>query len=209
MSKEGPSEGLRPSTHQAASRTAMAPIAEIHSNLEIRHAGGDDAALLSDLGARTFAETFAADNSPENMAAYLAAAFTPEQQAAELADTQSSIFIAETDEVAVGYAMLRSGDAPESVTGEKPIELVRLYVSRESLGSGVGAALMQVCIEDAKRGGHDTLWLGVWEHNTRAQAFYRKWNFVNVGTHVFQLGDDPQTDFLMQRSVQSSPHLKT
>ncbi len=97
--------------------------------------------------------------------------------------------------------MLRSGNAPGSVNGRKPIELVRLYVSRESLGSGVGAALMQACIDDAQHGGYDTLWLGVWENNTRAQAFYRKWHFVQVGTHVFQLGDDPQTDFLMQRSV--------
>ena len=101
----------------------------------------------------------------------------------------------------MGYGMLRSGAAPEQVTGERPIELVRLYVSRDSLGSGVGAALMQACIDEAKRGGHHTLWLGVWEHNYRAQAFYRKWNFREVGTQLFQLGDDPQTDFLMQRSV--------
>jgi ribosomal protein S18 acetylase RimI-like enzyme len=60
---------------------------------------------------------------------------------------------------------------------------------------------MQVCIDNAQQKGYDTLWLGVWENNIRAQVFYRKWNFVKVGTHVFQLGDDPQTDFLMQRSV--------
>ncbi len=97
--------------------------------------------------------------------------------------------------------MLRKGPVPEQVTGERPIELVRLYVSHESLGSGVGAALMQACIDEAKRGGHQTLWLGVWERNNRAQAFYRKWNFREVGTHPFQLGDDPQTDLLMQRSI--------
>ena len=169
--------------------------------LRIRGGCADDAALLSELGERTFSETFAADNSPENMSAYLTVAFNPEQQAAELADQNSSFRIAEANGVAVGYAMLRSGNVPEAVTGKKPIELVRLYVSRESLGSGVGAALMQACIADARQAGYDTIWLGVWEHNTRAQAFYRKWNFDKVGTHVFQLGDDLQTDFLMQRSV--------
>lgn len=169
--------------------------------LLIRRGRGDDAGLLSELGARTFSETFADDNSPENMATYLAAAFNPEQQAAELADPHSSIHIAEANGVAVGYAMLRSGNVPEHVTGDKPIELVRLYVSQESLGSGVGAALMQTCIDEAKLRSYETLWLGVWEHNTRAQVFYHKWNFVKVGTHVFQLGDDPQTDILMQRSL--------
>lgn len=169
--------------------------------LRIRSGCADDAALLAELGARTFAETFAADNSPENMAAYLTTAFNPKQQTAELADPLSSFHIAEADGLALGYAMLRSGNVPEQVIGAKPIELVRLYVSQESLGSGVGAALMQACVERAQRAGYDTLWLGVWENNTRAQAFYCKWNFVKVGTHVFQLGDDPQTDFLMQRSV--------
>ncbi len=169
--------------------------------LRIRSGCADDAALLAELGARTFAETFAADNSPENMAAYLTTAFNPTQQTAELADPLASFHIAEADGVALGYAMLRSGNVPEQVTGAEPIELVRLYVSQESLGSGVGAALMQACVERAQRAGYDTLWLGVWENNTRAQAFYYKWNFVKVGTHVFQLGDDPQTDFLMQRSV--------
>jgi len=173
-------------------------IANRHSLL-IRRGEASDAELLAELGARTFSETFAADNTPENMSMYLASAFSPAQQASELSDSRSSFHIAEIDGVAVGYALLRTGEVPDGVSGDQPIELVRLYVSKESLGTGVGAALMQACIDDAKQKGHQTLWLGVWENNTRAQAFYRKWNFQDVGTHVFQLGDDPQTDILMQR----------
>jgi GNAT superfamily N-acetyltransferase len=138
------------------------------------------------------------------MAAYLADAFSPAQQAAELADPRGTFLIAETDEInkiAAGYAMIRSGDVPLEVAGDKPIELVRLYVSRESLGSGVGAALMRACIGEATKRGHKTLWLGVWENNPRARAFYLKWNFREVGTHVFMLGDDPQTDILMERPI--------
>jgi ribosomal protein S18 acetylase RimI-like enzyme len=171
------------------------------SNLSIRRANPHDAALLAELGARTFSETFAADNSPEDMAAYLASAFSLAQQTAELADPDCLFLITEANGVAVGYAMLRLGNVLDSVTGGKPIELVRLYVSQESLGSGVGAALMQACISEAKQRGYKTLWLGVWEHNHRAQAFYRKWNFREVGRHIFQLGNDPQTDILMQREL--------
>jgi ribosomal protein S18 acetylase RimI-like enzyme len=170
-------------------------------DLIVRRGKAEDAELLAELGARTFSETFAADNTPEDMAAYLASAFSPEQQAAEIADPHCWFQIAETNGLAVGYAMLRSGSVPHSVTDDKPIELVRLYVSQESLGSGVGAALMQACIGEAKRRGYETLWLGVWENNHRAQAFYRKWDFLKVGTHLFQLGDDPQSDILMQRSI--------
>jgi len=179
----------------------MRPETSLRPDLTIRRGNAGDAGLLYELGARTFSETFAADNTPENMAAYLAAAFSPAQQAAELADPTALIQIAETRGVAIGYSMLRSGNVPAGVTGDNPIELVRLYVSRESLGSGVGAALMRACIEETQQRGYGTLWLGVWEHNARAQAFYRRWNFHDVGTHVFQLGDDPQTDILMQRSI--------
>ena len=178
----------------------MKPETSFHPNFIVRRGKPDDAELLAELGKRTFSETFASDNTPENMAAYLASAFSPLQQASELADPHCVFFIAETDGVVVGYAMLRSGNVPAGVTGD-PIELVRLYVSRESLGGGVGAALMQACIDEAQRAGFESLWLGVWEHNPRAQAFYRKWNFHEVGTHVFQLGDDPQTDVLLQRSI--------
>lgn len=179
----------------------MKPKTRFESELIIRRAEVRDAELLAELGARTFSETFAVDNTPENIAAYLAATFTSQQLTGDLVDHRCAFLIAESFGVAVGYAMLRSGAAPEQVTGARPIELVRLYVSRHSLGSGVGAALMQACIDEARRGGHKTLWLGVWEHNIRAQAFYRKWNFREVGTHPFQLGEDPQTDLLMQRSI--------
>lgn len=171
------------------------------SDIVIRQGQAADAAMLAELGARTFSETFAPDNSADDMAAYLATAFSPAQQATELADPETSFLIAESGGVAVGYAMLRSGNVLENVTGVNPIELVRLYVSQDQLGSGVGAALMQASIDEARRSGHKTLWLGVWEHNPRAQAFYRKWNFTEIGTHVFQLGNDPQTDILMQRTI--------
>jgi len=179
----------------------MRPETSFRPNLIVRRGKAEDAELLAELGARTFSETFAPDNTPEDLSAYLASAFSPAQQAAELADPDCLFQIAETNGVAVGYALIRSGNVPPGVTGNKPIELVRLYVSRESLGSGVGAALMQACIGEARLQGYRSLWLGVWEHNQRALAFYRKCNFHEVGTHVFQLGNDPQTDILMQRSI--------
>ena len=171
------------------------------ANLIIRRGTTDDAELLAELGSRTFSDTFAVDNTPENLSVYMAAAFNPEQQAMELADTHVTFLIAEKNGIAVGYAMLSPEQGDESVKAKKPIELVRLYVTRECLGDGVGSALMRASIDEAKRRGYETMWLGVWEHNHRAQSFYRKWNFHEVGTHIFQLGDDAQTDLLMQRAL--------
>src|SRR2546423_5391617 len=118
----------------------MRPETRLHPNLLVRRGKAEDAELLAELGARTFSEPFAPDNTPEDIAAYLASAFSPAQQAEELADPDCLFQIAETNGVPVGYALVRSGNVPPGVTGNKPIELVRLYVSRDSFGSGVGAA---------------------------------------------------------------------
>ncbi|MBD2158886.1 GNAT family N-acetyltransferase [Leptolyngbya sp. FACHB-16] len=166
--------------------------------MTIRRATPKDAGLLAELGARTFFETFAADNSPEDMAAHLAVSFNPSQQMAELNDPAFTYFIAEVNGLAAGYALLHAGRPAEGVKGPKPVELLRLYVSREWLGRSVGEALMRACIDGARGAGHETIWLGVWEQNGRAQAFYRKWNFRAVGEHIFQLGSDPQRDILME-----------
>jgi diamine N-acetyltransferase len=169
-------------------------------NLEvtIRRANRDAASLLAELGARTFAETFAADNTAEDMAAYIAASFGLAQQTAELDDLESIFLIAEVGGVAAGYAKLHPGEPPPGVEGERPIELVRLYVLREWIGRGVGQVLIRACLDEARQAAYQTIWLGVWERNARAQAFYHKWNFRVVGEHVFQLGSDPQRDLLME-----------
>ena len=167
----------------------------------IRRASLEDAGLLADLGARTFVETFAEENSPEDMAAYLADSFGVGRLTEELSDPLSVFLVAEVDGSAAGYAKIRPGAASHGVEGPGPVELVRLYVLREWLGRGVGQALMRRCLEEAREMGFQTIWLGVWERNQRAQAFYRKWDFKEVGEHIFRLGSDPQRDIVMQRDV--------
>lgn len=167
----------------------------------IRRATPDDASVLAELGARTFQETFASDNTREDMEAYVASNFSVNRQNSELEQPASTFFIAEVSGVAAGYAKLHAGEPPEGIKGTNSIELVRLYASREWLGRGIGLALMRACLDEAKRGGYETIWLGVWERNTRAQAFYRKWDFHTVGEHIFQLGSDSQRDLLMERAI--------
>ena len=167
----------------------------------VRRASEQDATMLAGLAARTFHDAFAADNKAEDMDAYMSVAFTPEKLRDELSAPDNIFFVAEIDAVPVGYAQLRAGDAPPCVTGPRPAEVARLYVSRDWLGRGVGEALMSACVEQARAAGHQTVWLGVWEHNPRAQAFYRKWGFRHVGQHVFQLGSDAQIDWLMERDL--------
>jgi ribosomal protein S18 acetylase RimI-like enzyme len=167
----------------------------------IRAATSSDNVLLAEFGARTFFDTFAQDNTPEDIAAYLAASFSPQKQAEELADPLTTFLIAEIDGITAGYARLRLSPPPASVIGRRPLEIVRFYSDTAWIGRGVGAALMTACLDYAAKQGCDTIWLDVWERNARAIAFYQKWGFVVVGTQAFQLGSDLQNDLVMQRTV--------
>lgn len=168
------------------------------NRVQIRLAGPGDARLLAEIGRVSFEAAFGADNTPENMASYLQSAFSEEIQARELAQPGSTFLIAESEDGAAGYARLQAGPAPTCITGWRPVELVRFYLMPEWIGSGLAGRLMQACLETAWGGGYDVVWLGVWQKKPRAIHFYQKWGFVIVGEHTFQLGDDHQTDWLMQ-----------
>lgn len=169
--------------------------------LSIRRATPDDASLIAALGARTFEASFGADNRLEDMDQYLSLSFSEAYIEAQLAERSSVFLLAYEKRKAVGYAMLRVSKMPISVAGNKPVELVRIYVENEIIGEGYGSALMNSCLEVAKKNGHRTIWLGVWEKNLRAIKFYRKWGFTKIGTKEFVLGSDLQNDHIMARPV--------
>lgn len=179
-------------------------------NILVRAAALADASDLSRLGATTFGETFGADNVPADMARYLAEAFSPERQAAEIADPASTVLLAEARAPSgrgelVGYAYLVSGPTPAAVRGPAPLEIKRLYVARAWHGRGVAQTLMDAALDAARARGAGAVWLGVWERNPRAVAFYHKCGFTRVGEHTFVLGTDAQTDWLLVRPLNSEP----
>ena len=175
------------------------------SEIKIRQAAIEDAEMLADLSYKTFWDAFHAHpkNAPDDLADYMQKAFNPEQTRRELAEENSIFFIAEIENEPVGYAKIMLDSCEPEITGKKPIELNRLYSKQEFLGKGVGARLMDECFATAREFGCDVMWLGVWEYNPRAQKFYEKYGFREVGKHIFQLGSDAQTDLLMQKELDS------
>ena len=166
--------------------------------MNIRYGTTDDAKILFELGARTFYDTFTQDNTPEDMDAYLKKSFSPEIQFNELSQPDVIFLIAESESIPVGYAQLILNSKDESTKGARPLELRRIYASREYIGKGVGKQLMKATISEARQRDCDCIWLGVWQKNQRAIDFYKKWGFREVGTQTFKLGDDLQNDFIME-----------
>lgn len=171
----------------------------------IRRATPDDAAALAQLASRTFEETFGAGNDPADLVAHLASSYSEAQQRAEILDPEMATLLFEQNGVFGGYAQVRRHPPPPEVPGRNPIQLERLYVDAAHHGRGVGQQLMRAVHAVAHEMGGDTIWLTVWTENPRAIAFYRKCGFDVVGSTIFVVGSDPQTDHLMAAPVEAAP----
>lgn len=167
----------------------------------IRRAHRTDARQLAELAEKTFRDTFAAANTGADMAVHCRASYGEVIQAGEISDPGMVTFVYAQSGRLIGYAQLRWGDAPDCVRARSPGEIQRLYVARDWHGKGVAHELMAACVNEMSAHGSDVVWLGVWERNPRAIAFYRKFGFAEVGDHVFPLGSDPQRDIVMARSL--------
>lgn len=163
------------------------------------------ATQLAELGRRLFHETYAAHNAAEDMAAYEEATFSPDKQLAELQDPNTVFLLAQLVQEVVGYAKLKLHSPlglDATKTPEDRLEIERLYVSEDWIGTGLGAALMRRAIEEARQQSSRAVVLGVWEKNSRALEFYRRFGFKQIGTQLFTVGTDVQTDLVLRKGLQ-------
>jgi ribosomal protein S18 acetylase RimI-like enzyme len=140
-------------------------------------------------------------NTPEDMRLHCETHYSETLQLSEILDPAVKTLVCESDGELVGFAQLCGGPGPECLGAQQPVEIQRLYVSHTWQGRGVAQKLMATAIEFAEMRGADQIWLGVWERNPRAIAFYKKCGFAEVGEHTFLLGSDPQRDIVMNRPV--------
>jgi ribosomal protein S18 acetylase RimI-like enzyme len=176
--------------------------------INIRPACPADAATLSAFLVRIFAETFGPYTAPDDLTAFFAEKIRPDLQAAEIANVSGDmdIIVAEVpaaNDVAelIGCVYVAQTKPPECIRGPDPIELKRLYVDPSWHGRGVAPTLMTEAFRVARARGGQTMWLTVYEHNGRAQSFYRRYRFERKGQVIFPVGSDPQVDWLLERSL--------
>ena len=129
---------------------------------------------------------------------YLDESFTIEKLSDELNNKNSQFFFALVKHKPVGYLKVNVGDAQTELKDDGGMELQRIYVLQDYHGKSVGQALFEKAKSLAIEGGYPYLWLGVWEENHRALNFYRKNGFVPFDKHIFKMGDEEQTDWMMK-----------
>ena len=170
-------------------------------NTEIRKCDMYDLEMLCELSRSTYRDTFAHLNTPENMDSYLAISFAPQKIACELSNPASCFYFLFADGELAGYLKLNEAPAQSDINDPLSLELERIYVKSGFQCGGLGRTLLEKAVLEAQSRGKRYLWLGVWEKNDKALAFYRKNGFYPIGTHTFVMGDDRQTDFIMRKDL--------
>ncbi|CAM3788694.1 spermidine/spermine N(1)-acetyltransferase [Aeromicrobium ponti] len=159
----------------------------------------EDLSKLQEISYETFNETFKDQNSPENMNSYLERAFNLKQLETELSHTSSQFFFVYFRGEAAGYLKVNTNEAQTEEMGDETLEIERIYIRNKFQNHGLGKYLLNKALEIAMERNKKKIWLGVWEKNENAIAFYKKMRFVQTGAHSFYMGDEEQTDFIMTK----------
>ena len=169
--------------------------------MTIRECGLEDLPVVKKICEKTFVETFGEENSEEDMKKYLQETFSEEVLKKELEEEDSLYFLVYMKERPAGYMKLNFRDAQTEKGHEDAMEIQRIYVLKEHKGKGIGKRMIEKAAAIGREKSLQYIWLGVWEHNRAAIAFYEKLGFLKFDTHVFVLGEDHQIDHLMKRAL--------
>ncbi|MEQ8473805.1 MAG: GNAT family N-acetyltransferase [Marinoscillum sp.] len=173
-------------------------------NISIKLVEEDELPQLLEFARENFISTYGHMNSPENMEHYLRESFTIDPFTREFNHPGSSFFVLiNSDNTIIGYYKLNIGSAQTERHYPESIEIERIYVGQKLKGKGLGRKMIHHAASQAKSRNLNFIWLGVWEKNPAAISFYKKLGFVEIDTHIFQLGTDLQTDIIMRLDVLS------
>ncbi|AUZ27710.1 N-acetyltransferase [Bacillus cabrialesii] len=169
--------------------------------INIKKCSHEDLKILQEISVETFNDTFKDQNSSENMKAYLDSAFNTEQLEKELSNISSQFFFVYCHHEVAGYLKVNTDHAQSEEMGDESLEIERIYIKKEFQKHGLGKHLLHKALDIALECNKKKIWLGVWEKNENAVAFYKKMGFVQTGTHSFYMGDEEQTDFIMTKTL--------
>ena len=158
---------------------------------------------LVSISIETFTASFYHLNDPTYFNQYLAKAFSHDTLLAELASNLSVFYFLITDDQVIGYYKLNIGLDPNYGVNPSHAELQRIYLRTSHQGHGYGKIMVQHATDLMTVAQIKTIWLGVWEHNPAAIRFYLSLGFEKISEHIFWMGDDKQTDWIMHKKLYS------
>jgi GNAT superfamily N-acetyltransferase len=172
-------------------------------SVAVRVAGPADAGVLHELAAITFGLACPPGTEQHQIEAFISEHLSETRFRDYLGDDSRELLLVEGDGVPVGYTMLVFGEPSDpgvaaSVVGRPTVELSKVYVLPGMHGTGASSTLMAATMDAARDRGVASVWLGVNQQNLRANRFYEKSGFVQVGVKKFRVGDQVHDDFVRE-----------
>lgn len=162
----------------------------------------DEVETLRSLAIQTYTETFGHDTTAEQLAEFFAHDYSLERLTKELLSPESEHHFIYVDDKLAGYLKVNWGSAQTEQELENAFEIQRIYVLRAYQGYGLGKQLFTYALEIAEQRNFTWAWLGVWEHNYKAQNFYAKYGFEKFSEHNFVVSEDKiDTDWLLRKKL--------
>lgn len=168
------------------------------SDFTIKKCTLNDIEQIKQISEETFFETFANENTEEDMKKYLKENFSYEQIEKEIKKDGAIFYMVKDEYKVVAYMKVNFVEAQTEKGYDNSLEVQRIYVLEKYKNKKIGKTLIEKAKQIAKENNLEYIWLGVWENNFAAIKFYEKQGFVKFDTHIFVLGDDEQVDNLMK-----------
>ena len=178
----------------------------MNNPVQISRGQPDDAGSLARFARSAFLAAYGGNDPSEHVLGYADDAFTESAMEADLCDSDTTVLLARPGgpgnaNVIVGYVTLHNRRPIDCVGDPSPVQLERIYVDAGQHGGGVGSRLIAAAIDAAADYGATTIWLSVWQENLRAQKFYARHGFENVGETFFMVGPVREDDFVFARQT--------
>jgi len=177
------------------------------NTIRIRKATIADLEIIQEISIKTFIETFAEVNTPKNLENYIQENLNSTQVASEINNPESMFFLATLGTNTLGYLKLNFGNAQTETLNPQAMEIQRIYVLKAFHGKKIGQLFLNHAVKIGQQAGVESIWLGVWEENHKAIEFYSKNDFIEFDKHSFTLGNEVQTDLLMELRIINQANL--
>ena len=141
------------------------------------------------------------NNSEKSLNDYLNTAYELTKLEKELENPHSEFYFAYFNNELAGYLKININDAQSEKMGENALEVERIYIKKSFKRRGIGRHLIETAEQLAKKYQKNLMWLGVWEYNPKAIAFYETLGFKVIGAHSFFMGEEEQTDLIMSKQL--------
>jgi ribosomal protein S18 acetylase RimI-like enzyme len=172
--------------------------------MNYRDALPSDGAALSAMAQRCFTDTFGSLYRASDLAAFLDRAFGADGLPSQIDDPAFAIRLATEGDAIAGFAKIGPVDFPGEWSADT-IELHQLYVLSAWQGEGAAQHLMDWAIGAARARGARTMVLSVFVDNVRAQRFYARYGFREIGKYEFRVGDHVDDDRIWSLDLCPNP----